>query len=95
MCRSGVANFLRDDTCESMQQAMLVTRKGGHMSFVGVSHGVEIAGQSLLFAAIHLEGGPAPVRRFLPDLIDLVLEQKIDPSPVFDLVLPLEQVAEG
>ncbi len=56
---------------------------------------MEIAGQSLFFSAIHLEGGPAPVRRYLPDLIDLVLERKIDPSPVFDLVLPLEQVAEG
>ncbi|MGH8864332.1 MAG: zinc-dependent alcohol dehydrogenase family protein [Burkholderiales bacterium] len=82
-------------TGESMQQAMQVTRKGGHMSFVGVPHGVEIQGQSLFFSHIHLEGGPAPVRRFLPNLIDLVLEQKIDPSPVFDLVLPLEQVAEG
>lgn len=78
-----------------MQQAMRVTRKGGHMSFVGVPHGVEIEGQSLFFSHIHLEGGPAPVRRYLPDLMDLVVSQKIDPSPVFDLVLPLEQVAEG
>jgi threonine dehydrogenase-like Zn-dependent dehydrogenase len=82
-------------TGESMQQAMQVTRKGGYMSFVGVPHGVEINGQSLFFSHIHLEGGPAPVRRYLPDLIDLVLSQKIDPSPVFDLVLPLAQVAEG
>lgn len=82
-------------TGESMQQAMAVTRKGGYMSFVGVPHGVEIEGQSLFFSQIHLEGGPAPVRRYLPDLIDLVLGQKIDPSPVFDLVLPLDRVAEG
>jgi threonine dehydrogenase-like Zn-dependent dehydrogenase len=82
-------------TSESMQQAMRVTRKGGHMSFVGVPHGVEIEGQSLFFSHIHLEGGPAPVRRYLPNLIELVLSQKIDPSPVFDLVLPLEQVADG
>jgi len=82
-------------TGESMQQAMRVTRKGGHMSFVGVPHGVEIEGQSLFFSHIHLEGGPAPVRRYLPNLLDLVLSQKIDPSPVFDLVLPLEQVADG
>ena len=82
-------------TDESMHQAMRLTRKGGHMSFVGVPHGVEIQGQSLFFSQIHLEGGPAPVRRYLPDLIDLVLNQKIDPSPVFDLVLPFSQVAEG
>lgn len=82
-------------TGESMHQAMAVTRKGGHMSFVGVPHGVEIDGQALFNAHIHLEGGPAPVRRYLPDLIDLVLEQTVDPSPVFDLVLPLDRVAEG
>jgi threonine dehydrogenase-like Zn-dependent dehydrogenase len=82
-------------TSESMQQALRVTRKGGHMSFVGVPHGVEIEGQSLFFSHIHLEGGPAPVRRYLPKLIDLVLSQKIDPSPVFDLKLSLEQVADG
>jgi threonine dehydrogenase-like Zn-dependent dehydrogenase len=74
---------------------MQVTRKGGYMSFVGVPHGVEIEGQSLFFSQIHLEGGPAPVRRYLPHLVDLVLTQKIDPSPVFDLVLPLNKVAEG
>jgi len=82
-------------TDEAMGQAMRLTRRGGHMSFVGVPHGVEIQGQSLFFSQIHLEGGPAPVRRYLPDLIDLVLNQKIDPSPVFDLVLPLSEVAEG
>ena len=82
-------------TAESVQQAIRVTRKGGHMSFVGVPHGVEIEGQSLFFSHIHLEGGPAPVRRFLPNLINLILEEKINPAPVFDLVLPLKQVAEG
>jgi threonine dehydrogenase-like Zn-dependent dehydrogenase len=82
-------------TREAVQQAMQVTRKGGYMSFVGVPHGVEIEGQSLFFSQIHLEGGPAPVRRYLPHLVDLVLTQKIDPSPVFDLVLPLNKVAEG
>ena len=82
-------------TAQSMQQAQAVTRPGGHLSFVGVPHGVHFEGQALFFSQIHLEGGPAPVRRFLPMLMDLVLQQKIDPSPVFDLVLPLSQVAEG
>ena len=44
---------------------------------------------------VHLHGGPAPVRRYLPHLIDLVLNGKINPGKVFDLTLPLEQVAEG
>ncbi len=82
-------------TKESMMQAIHATRPGGHMGFVGVPHGVELNGQELFFAHIHLHGGPAPVRRYLPDLIDLVLKGKIDPGKVFDLTLPLDQVAEG
>ena len=80
---------------ESMMQAIGATRAGGHVGFVGVSHGVALPGQELFYAEVHLHGGPAPVRRFLPELIDLVLNGKIDPAKVFDLTLPLDQVAEG
>ena len=82
-------------TQESMMQAIRATRPGGHVGFVGVSHGVELPGQELFFSAVHLHGGPAPVRRYLPELIKLVLERKINPGVVFDLTLPLDQVAEG
>jgi threonine dehydrogenase-like Zn-dependent dehydrogenase len=82
-------------TQESMMQAMRATRPGGHVGFVGVSHGVTIAGEELFFSEIHLLGGPAPVRRFLPELIQLIWDRKIDPGKVFDLTLPLEQAADG
>ncbi|MGQ0546857.1 MAG: zinc-binding dehydrogenase, partial [Betaproteobacteria bacterium] len=82
-------------TQESMKQAVACARKGGYVAYVGVPHGVELDGQELFFAHVHLHGGPAPVRRYLPKLIDLVLNGKIDPGKVFDLTLPLEQVAEG
>ena len=82
-------------TQESMMQAIRSTRPGGHVGFVGVSHGVELPGEELFFAEVHLLGGPAPVRRFLPTLIDLIWNRKIDPGKVFDLTLPLEEVAEG
>ena len=76
-------------------QAIRATRPGGHVGFVGVSHGVEIPGLELFFSEIHLHGGPAPVRRYLPNLIDLVLNGTIEPGKVFDQTLPLEQAAEG
>jgi threonine dehydrogenase-like Zn-dependent dehydrogenase len=82
-------------TQESMMQAIKCTRPGGFVSYVGVPHGVELSGEQLFFTHIHLHGGPAPVRRYLPELIDLVLNGKINPGKVFDLVLPLERVAEG
>jgi threonine dehydrogenase-like Zn-dependent dehydrogenase len=82
-------------TLESMLQAIKSTRPGGHIGYVGVPHGVELDGQQLFFDLVHLHGGPAPVRRFLPKLIDLVLNGTINPGKVFDLVLPLDQVAEG
>jgi len=82
-------------TQESMMQAVRSTRPGGYVGYVGVPHGVEINGGELFFAHVHLHGGPAPVRRYLPELIDLVWNGKINPGKVFDLTLPLDQVAEG
>ena len=82
-------------TQESMMQAIRCTRSGGHVGFVGVAHGVELPGRELFYAEVHLHGGPAPVRHFLPKLIELVLSRKINPGKVFDLTLPLDQVAEG
>ena len=80
---------------ESMMQAINSTRPGGFVGYVGVPHGVELNGEQLFFSHVHLHGGPAPVRRYLPELIKLVLDGKINPGKVFDLTLPLDQVAEG
>ena len=82
-------------TQESTMQAINATRPGGHVGFVGVNYDVAIPGPGLFFAGIHLHGGPAPVRRFLPELIDLIWNRTINPGLVFDLTLPLDQVAEG
>ena len=82
-------------TQESMMQAISSTRPGGYIGYVGVPHGVSLNGEQLFFAHVHLHGGPAPVRRYLPELIKLVLDGKINPGKVFDLTLPLDQVAEG
>jgi threonine dehydrogenase-like Zn-dependent dehydrogenase len=80
---------------ESMMQALHSARPGAMVGFVGVPHGVELKGEDLFYNQRGLMGGPAPVRRFLPHLIDLVLERKIKPGKVFDLTLPLKDVAEG
>ena len=82
-------------TQESMMQAISSARPGGHVGYVGVSHDVQLPGQELFFREVHLHGGPAPVRRFLPELITLICERAIDPGKVFDLTLPLDQAAEG
>jgi threonine dehydrogenase-like Zn-dependent dehydrogenase len=80
---------------ESMWQAINAARPGAMIGYVGVPHGVELDGQKLFFGQKGLMGGPAPVRRFLPDLIDRVLRREIQPGKVFDQVLPLADVAEG
>ena len=82
-------------TQESMMQAIESTRPGGYVSYVGVPHNVSLDGEQLFYSHVHLHGGPAPVRRYLPELINLVLNGKINPGKVFDLTLPLNQVAEG
>ncbi|HEX6537354.1 MAG TPA: zinc-binding dehydrogenase [Gemmatimonadaceae bacterium] len=82
-------------TPASMMQAIQSTRAGGYVGYVGVPHGVALDGPGLFFAEIHLHGGPAPVRQYLPELIDLAWAGKIEPGKVFDSRLPLDQVAEG
>jgi threonine dehydrogenase-like Zn-dependent dehydrogenase len=82
-------------TQESMMQALNATRPGGHVGFVGVGHEVTVPGMELFWSLVHLHGGPAPVRRFLPELIELIWNRQIDPGKVFDLELPLAQAAEG
>jgi len=82
-------------TQESMMQAIRSTRPGGYVGYVGVAHGVELPGEELFFSHVHLHGGPAPVRRFLPELINLIWNRTINPGKVFDLELPLDQAAEG
>jgi threonine dehydrogenase-like Zn-dependent dehydrogenase len=82
-------------TQESMMQAIRATRPGGHVGYVGVAHGVELPGQELFFSHVHLHGGPAPVRRFLPELVEMICNGEIEPGKVFDLTLPLDQAAEA
>lgn len=82
-------------TQEAMLQAIKSTRPGGHVGFVGVSHGVELPGDLLFGSTVHLHGGPAPVRRYFPELIQLILDRKIEPGKVFDKRLPLEEAAEA
>ncbi len=82
-------------TLESIMQAIRSTRPGGHVGYVGVFHDVQLPGDELFFSGVHLHGGPAPVRRFLPELVQLICDRKINPGRVFDLELPLEAAADG
>jgi threonine dehydrogenase-like Zn-dependent dehydrogenase len=82
-------------TQESMNQALRATRPGGHVGFVGVAHGVSLDGMDLFWSLAHVHGGPAPVRRFLPELVDLIWHRRIDPGKVFDLQLPLDEAADA
>ncbi|MDQ7998016.1 MAG: zinc-dependent alcohol dehydrogenase family protein [Luteibacter sp.] len=82
-------------TQESMAQAIACARPGSMIGYVGVPHGVQFDGAQMFFDQKGLLGGPAPVRRFLPDLLDLVLARKINPGRVFDLELPLADAADG
>ncbi|AFC86082.1 zinc-dependent alcohol dehydrogenase family protein [Frateuria aurantia] len=82
-------------TQQSMAQALACARPGSMIGYVGVPHGVEFDGQQLFFGQKGMLGGPAPVRRFLPDLLALIETRKINPGRVFDLELPLADAAAG
>jgi threonine dehydrogenase-like Zn-dependent dehydrogenase len=82
-------------TQQSMLQAIGACRPGGHVGFVGVTHDAAIGGMDLFMSLVHLHGGPAPVRRFLPEHLQLIGDGTIQPGKVFDLTLPLEDAADG
>ena len=82
-------------TDQAIQTAFGVARPGSTVGFVGVPHGVELPIRRMFGKNIGLAGGMAPVRRYLPELMALVLDGKINPGIVFDTTLPLDEVAEG
>lgn len=82
-------------TQESMVQAIRTVRPGGHVGFVGISHGVKLPGGLLLASGVQLSGGVAPVRRYLPKLIDMILERSVDPGRVFTRTRSLDEAAEA
>lgn len=82
-------------TEQSMRQAIASGRPGALVGIVGVPHDVAITGTTLFRSGVGVRGGPAPVRRFLPHLIELIFDGKINPGKVFDLTLPLDDVAEA
>ena len=79
----------------AFQQALGCVRPGGHLGFVGVPHGVSLDMGQMFGAEVHIFGGPAPVREYLPQMIDLIYKGEIFPGKVFDKVLPLAGAAEG
>jgi threonine dehydrogenase-like Zn-dependent dehydrogenase len=82
-------------TNDSMRQALGSARAGSTVGFVGVPHGVDLPVGRMFDKNIGLAGGVAPVRRYLPELLELVTSGAVDPGLVFDNRMPLDQVAEG
>lgn len=82
-------------TKESMQQAMLCARPGGRIGYVGVPHDVELNVPAMFGRNIGIAGGVAPARNYIEELLPDVLNGTVQPGKVFDLTLPLDQVADG
>jgi threonine dehydrogenase-like Zn-dependent dehydrogenase len=82
-------------TNDAMQQAFSVARPGSMVGFVGVPHGVELPVARMFAKNVGLAGGVAPVRRYLPELLDLVTSGAVNPGLVFDTAMPLSEVAAG
>ncbi|MCW2754286.1 MAG: dehydrogenase [Marmoricola sp.] len=82
-------------TDDSMRMAFSAARPGAMVGFVGVPHGVKLPVDRMFAKNVGLAGGVAPVRRYLPELLEMVTSGTVNPGLVFDSVLPLSEVAEG
>jgi len=82
-------------TAQAFTTAMAVTRPGGMVGYVGVPHGVEVPITTMFFRNVGLRGGAAPVRTYIPELLEEVLSGRIDPGRVFDFETDLDGIAEA
>jgi threonine dehydrogenase-like Zn-dependent dehydrogenase len=82
-------------TNESITTALAIARPGSTVGYVGVPHGVELEVPTMFHRNVGIQGGPAPVRAYLPELLDDVLSRRIEPGRVFDFEADLEHIADG
>jgi threonine dehydrogenase-like Zn-dependent dehydrogenase len=82
-------------TNEAMKTALRVARPGSMVGYVGVPHGIELPVDRLFFRNVGVQGGPAPARAYLPELLDDVLEERIDPGRVLDYETDLDGIADA
>jgi threonine dehydrogenase-like Zn-dependent dehydrogenase len=82
-------------TNEAMQTALAITRPGSIVGHVGVPHGIEIPVEKIFYRNVGVHGGPAPVRAYIPELLDDVLKGRINPGRVFDFNTDLNGIAEA
>ncbi|MBE3567910.1 MAG: zinc-dependent alcohol dehydrogenase family protein [Thermogemmatispora sp.] len=82
-------------TNEANQTAFASARPGAIVGRVGVPHEVEIPAEATFYRNVGMRGGPAPVRAYLPELLEAVLSGKINPGRVFDFTTDLDHTAEA
>lgn len=82
-------------TKDANDTSFAIARPGAIVGRVGVPHEVEINAEGTFFRNVGMRGGPAPVRAYLPDLLDAVLKGNINPGEVFDLKTDLDNIAEA
>jgi len=82
-------------TDDSVVQALRSARPGAMVGWVGLPHATDLPQEHMFWRNVGLRGGPAPVRAYLPDLLRRVWDGRIEPGRVFDLTLPLSEVAQG
>jgi threonine dehydrogenase-like Zn-dependent dehydrogenase len=82
-------------TGESAATAFAISRPGSTVGVVGVPHGVDVPFPEIFFRNVGWQGGPAPSRIYIPELMEDVLDGSIDPGQVFDFETDLDGVAEA
>ena len=82
-------------TGESMATAFSIARVGSVVGAIGAPHDIVVPMDTVIFRNIGLRGGVSPVRRYIPELLDDVLEGRIHPGLVFDFTTDLSGIQEA
>lgn len=82
-------------TGQAMNTALAIARPGSTVGYVGVPHGVELPVETMFYRNVGVQGGSAPARAYIPELLGDVLNGRIEPGRVLDHETDLDGIAEA
>jgi threonine dehydrogenase-like Zn-dependent dehydrogenase len=82
-------------TGQSMTTALAIARAGSTVGVVGAPHGADVPFEANFWRSVGWQGGVAPARAYIPELLDGVLSGAINPGRVFDYETSLDGIADA
>jgi threonine dehydrogenase-like Zn-dependent dehydrogenase len=91
------ATMMATDRIHALRQVILACRKGGRVSIPGVYGGFadKFPVGAMMEKGLSIKSGQTHVQKYLPQLLEMIVEGKVDTTFLISHRLPLEKAPEG